>query len=62
LCKWWVTYMHIYPLSIASISVQNRSNDYQLVVGTEVAHASLVLGRIVWGNWVEVEFKGGSEG
>ena len=54
--------MHINPLSITPISIQNRRDDYQLLLCNKVAHASLVLGRIVGGDGVEVEFECCGEG
>jgi hypothetical protein len=56
-----MTYMHINPLPIPSISIQNRRNYHQLLLCTKVAHASLVLGRIVGRHWVQVEFEGSGE-
>lgn len=56
------TYMHVNSLSISPVSVQYRSDDYQLLLGNKVAHASLVLGRIVGRDGVEVEFQGRGEG
>ena len=53
--------MHINPLSITPISIQNRRDDYQLLPCDKVAHASLVLGRVVLRDGVEVEFEGGGE-
>ena len=54
--------MHINPLSISPITIQNRRDDYQLLFCDKVAHASLVLGRIVRRDGVEVEFECSGEG
>jgi hypothetical protein len=53
--------MHVNPLAIAPVSVQNRRDDYQLLFGDKVAHAPLVLGRIVLRDGVQVEFEGAGE-
>lgn len=54
--------MHVHPLSIASVSVQSRRNNYQLLLGNKVPNASLVPGGVALGHGMQVEFEGRGEG
>lgn len=53
--------MHVHLLPVASIAVEDCRDDDQLVLLHKVAHASLVLCRVVGGDGVEIEFQGGCE-
>lgn len=53
--------MHVDPLSVASVSIQDSCDNHKLLVRDEVADASLVLGCVVRRDGVEVEFEGGGE-
>jgi hypothetical protein len=53
--------MHVHPLSIAPVPIQNRRHHHQLLMCHKVAHASLVLGRVVLRDGVQVEFEGGGK-
>jgi hypothetical protein len=56
------TYMHIHPLPIPSIPIQNRRHNHQLILRDKVPHASLELGSVVGLHGVQVEFEGRDEG
>ena len=55
------TYMNVDLLPIASVSVQNSCDDYELVLCDKVTDASLVLRSVVRRDGVQVEFEGGGE-
>jgi hypothetical protein len=53
--------MHIHPLPIPSIPIQNRGHNHQLILRDKVPHASLELGSVVGLHRVEIEFEGCDE-
>jgi hypothetical protein len=54
--------MHVHPLSIASVPIQYRRDDHELLLRDEIPYAPLVLGGFMLLNGVQVELEGGGEG
>lgn len=54
--------MHINPLSVSSVTVQDSRDNNQLLLGDKVSNASLVPGRLALGNGMKVELEGRGEG
>lgn len=49
--------MHIQRLSIAPMSVHNGRDNHELFLGHEISNTALVLGRVMAGVCVDIEFQ-----